>query len=208
MGKGWVRNNYWGCADVTMLQRSVFRVGVERSPLPWTPAANPLDRIFLYIFVGFWGRLFKPVCRLSPCLEKKITEAGVSSTALVDSHLCETQPLENQWGAAAVTCWWTAGRGEGASTPRRWSRTCTCIWSEVSAVERKNERGRRSRAGILWPSDRRVQDSFIYLSLEASKLGEKELPAVKQERVNFLSKKYSSSGGSSVLFLEMDKVIF
>lgn len=30
---------------------------------------------------------------------------------------------------------------------------------------------------------------------------------VRQERVNFLSKKYSS-GGNCVLFLEMDKVIF
>lgn len=48
---------------------------------------------------------------------------------------------------------------------------------------------------------------FLFL-LEASKLGEEELAVVKQERVNFLSKKYSSSGGSSVLFLEMDKVIF
>lgn len=49
---------------------------------------------------------------------------------------------------------------------------------------------------------------FIFFSLEASKLGEKELALVKQERVNFLSKKYSSVGGSCALFLEMDKVIF
>jgi len=39
-------------------------------------------------------------------------------------------------------------------------------------------------------------------------LGEEELAAVKEERVNFLSEVYSSAGGSSVLFLEMDKVIF
>lgn len=114
---------------------------------------------------------------------------------------------ELQWG----------NEGGRSKFSRRRSRTYTCIWSEITAVQKRSECSLHSQAGILWPSDFRVHVfiSFIYLfiynfffSLEASKLGEKELALVKQERVNFLSKKYPSVGGSCALFLEMDKVIF
>lgn len=107
---------------------SMFRVRVENMPLAIHPYCETLTGDLPLVCEGF-GTSLCATHRL-PSPGDKIEKGSVSLTALVDSHLCETWSLENQWEAAGMTLWWTAAMGEGANIPRRWSRTCTYIWSK------------------------------------------------------------------------------
>lgn len=97
------------------------------TPILWNPYRG-FSFTFFLVCEGF-GTSLCATHRL-PSPGDKMEKGSVSLTALVDSHLCETWSLENQWEAAGVTLWWTAAMGEGANIPRRWSRTCTYIWSK------------------------------------------------------------------------------
>lgn len=143
-----------------------------------------------------------------PSPGEKIEKDSVSLTALVGSQLCETfvvswKSVRSCWRDPLVNC----SDGGRSKYSKEMNQDMYLHLIQITAVQRKSECRLYSQAGILWPSDCRVQSILISFLLEASKLGEELLAVVRQERVNFLSKKYSS-GGNSVLFLEMDKAIF
>lgn len=139
------------------------------TPMLWNPYRG-FTFTFLLAFVGFGSSL----CAIHslPSSGEKIGKDSVSLNCIGWQSplwdLVSWKSVRSCWRDPLVNC----SVGGRSKYSKEMNQDVHLHLMQITAVQRKSECSQHGQAGILWPSDCRVQNILISFLLEASKLGE------------------------------------